>query len=172
MAKLGSKISEATRQKMSLAKIGNKISLGKHWKLSDETKKKMSKAKIGNKHSLGNIASAETRQKMSLSRKGVKSYRWLNDRTLLKVAYESDVRRSNQYKDWRKLVCDRDNWKCKMLNNDCKGRLEVHHILSFTEFPELRYDVNNGITLCHAHHPRKRVEEVRLSSYFQELLKV
>jgi NUMOD3 motif-containing protein len=52
------------------------------------------------------------------------------------------------------------------------GRLEAHHILNWREYPELRYDINNGITLCHAHHPRKRAEEKRMVSYFTELLSV
>lgn len=53
---------------------------------------------------------------------------------------------------------------------NCKGRLEAHHILSWKDYPELRYDINNGITLCHAHHPRKRDEEAELSPYFQSLV--
>ncbi len=79
-------------------------------------------------------------------------------------------RNSPKYKDWRKKVCSRDNWKCKISNSGCKGRLEVHHILSFSKFAELKYEVNNGITLCHFHHPRKRVEEEKLSPYFQKLV--
>ena len=51
-------------------------------------------------------------------------------------------------------------------------RVEVHHILSFTDFPELKYEINNGITLCHAHHPRKRVEEKISIPVFQELVSV
>ncbi len=38
------------------------------------------------------------------------------------------------------------------------------------EYPELRYNINNGITLCHAHHPRKREEEAKLSPFFQQLV--
>jgi len=33
------------------------------------------------------------------------------------------------------------------------------------------YEVNNGITLCHFHHPRKRKDEIKLSPYFMELIK-
>lgn len=55
-------------------------------------------------------------------------------------------------------------------NKDCKGRLEAHHILNWMDYPELRYEINNGITLCHAHHPRGRAKEKQLSPFYQELV--
>jgi len=73
---------------------------------------------------------------------------------------------------WRKQIFQRDSFKCKIDNSDCKGQLEAHHILSWREFPELRFDINNGITLCHAHHPRKRAEEKRSIPTFKELVSV
>jgi len=63
-------------------------------------------------------------------------------------------------------VKGRDGWKCKIANADCDGKIEAHHILSWRDYPELRYQPNNGITLCHAHHPRKRVDEAKLLPYF------
>jgi hypothetical protein len=74
------------------------------------------------------------------------------------------------YMEWRKKVKNRDNWRCKIANEDCRGHLQAHHILPWRDYPELRYELNNGITLCHAHHPRKRAEEKRLIPYFQELV--
>lgn len=44
------------------------------------------------------------------------------------------------------------------------------HILPWRDFVELRFNTNNGITLCHAHHPRKRSEEARLSPFFQKIV--
>lgn len=76
------------------------------------------------------------------------------------------------FMEWRKQIKDRDGWKCRIANLDCDGQLEAHHILSWRDFPELRYKVNNGITLCRAHHPRKWAEEKRLAPYFQELVSV
>lgn len=87
--------------------------------------------------------------------------------------YKKDDRRNDSgYIGWVKSVRQRDENKCKIGNKDCSGRLEVHHILSWKEYPELRYKINNGITLCHAHHPRKRAEEKRLAPVFQELVSV
>jgi 5-methylcytosine-specific restriction endonuclease McrA len=83
-----------------------------------------------------------------------------------------EKRNDSEYKKWRKNVWLLDDFKCKIDNPDCAGRIEVHHIFGWTEYPELRYKTNNGITLCHAHHPKTRAEEKRLVPYFQELVSV
>ncbi len=98
---------------------------------------------------------------------GDKNGRWVSDRTKLSKKQE---RNDVAYREWRKNVWLRDNFKCKIANPDCKGRIEAHHILGWTKYPELRYELNNGITLCHAHHPRKREDEAKLSPYFQQLV--
>ena len=74
------------------------------------------------------------------------------------------------YKEWRRIIGIRDERKCRIDNAECDGRLEVHHILGWAEYPELRYEVNNGITLCAKHHPRKRSEEKLLIPFFQTIL--
>lgn len=102
-----------------------------------------------------------------LGLKGDKHPLWIKDRNLIKRQLE---RNNHEYKQWRINVWKRDNYKCKMLNKDCGGRIEAHHILGWTLYPELRYEINNGITLCHLHHPRKKDEEIKLSPYFQELV--
>lgn len=80
--------------------------------------------------------------------------------------------RTPAYKEWRNSVFQRDGWACRMGSDDCKGQLQAHHILRWADYPELRYEVNNGITLCQAHHPRKRAEEKRLVPTFRELVSV
>ena len=121
---------------------------------------------------LGTKQSKETIEKRFLNLRGSNHWRWILDRTKLVNYGGSEERRSPIYKDWRKRVWVRDNWKCKIDNHDCNGRIEAHHILSYTNYPELRYEINNGITLCHAHHPRKRAEEKLMMPVFQELLGV
>jgi len=81
-----------------------------------------------------------------------------------------DKRNDSAYCNWRLRVYKRDGYKCKINNHDCDGRIEAHHILSFTKFPELRYDINNGITLCKFHHPRKKKDEKKLIPFFQNII--
>lgn len=101
---------------------------------------------------------------------GEESDKWIKDRTKVKKSEKKHL--DTEYKQWMLSVKKRDSWKCKIENQDCAGRSEAHHILPWREYPELRYKINNGITLCHAHHPRKRAEEKRLESYFIELVSV
>ena len=56
-----------------------------------------------------------------------------------------------EYKIWRSDVFLRDNWTCQT----CQARgvyLEVHHIKSWANYPELRYEISNGVTLCKPCH--------------------
>lgn len=92
---------------------------------------------------------------------------WIKDRSLIK---HQEKRNNPEYKHWRLEVYRRDNYKCKIDDCNCSGRIIAHHILSFTHYPELRYNINNGITLCQAHHPLKRAEEKLLVPTFQELI--
>lgn len=92
--------------------------------------------------------------------------------TMWKGGIRYDRRNDPAYRLWRKDCCNRDGWKCKINNQDCCGKLIVHHILSWRDHPELRYDINNGITLCQFHHPRVWDEEKRMIPTFAELLSV
>lgn len=60
-----------------------------------------------------------------------------------------EIRESPEYRAWVSSVKKRDVWCifCHSTEN-----LEAHHIYSFASFPELRFDVTNGITLCQKCH--------------------
>lgn len=59
----------------------------------------------------------------------------------------SRIRSSTKYKTWRKLVLKRDNYICQICG--ITGvKLHADHIKKFAVFISLRFDVNNGRTLC------------------------
>ncbi len=63
-----------------------------------------------------------------------------------------------RYKHWRQTVMRRDNWtcqRCEARNKRGLGKtvvLHVDHIKSFADYPKLRYELDNGRTLCMGCH--------------------
>ena len=60
---------------------------------------------------------------------------------------------SIEYKNWRKSVFERDHYTCQ----DCNKKgiyLTAHHIKSQAQYPEFRYDIDNGKTLCEECHKK------------------
>ena len=67
------------------------------------------------------------------------------------VCGENDrLRHSAKYKQWRTSVYKRDNYTCQCCGKH--GVLNAHHLVSFSDYAELRYDINNGLTLCEQCH--------------------
>ena len=172
--KNGGKLSIETRMKISLTKRGHSVSEETRKKISDalkgrkmlpQTRQGLLNAINGNTFTRGKTWKVKTQKPF-----GPAHHRWIADRNKLKKYTGSNERRSARYKTWRNHVWFRDKYKCKMKNKDCVGRIEAHHILPWAKFENLRYEENNGITLCHFHHPRRRADESRLAPFFQELL--
>lgn len=66
------------------------------------------------------------------------------------VSKENDRRDNNDYKNWRQQVYQRDNYKCIKCGG--KEKINAHHLYSWKYYPDLRYEVSNGITLCEKCH--------------------
>jgi hypothetical protein len=138
----GKKHSEESKKKMSVAKLGrmpSNIEQLKH--PTFEQKEKSRLAHIGFKPTIN------TRKKMSEAHKGEKSYLWRGGITEKNHA----IRASLEYRIWREAVFARDNWTCVECG-ERGGKLNADHIKPFSLFPELRFAIDNGRTLCLACH--------------------
>jgi hypothetical protein len=107
---------------------------GKEYWTYDKTRKYCSK-KCSDKHH-GELSS------------GVNSHLWRGGKTSLNKLERSRAK----YNEWRNKVFQRDRYtccKCGITGGHGKAVfLNAHHIKSFSEHPESRYDISNGITLC------------------------
>jgi hypothetical protein len=137
------------REKMSVAHLGQKAwnagkkgeqvawNKGKKWKT--ETKAKMSKARIGKEP-------ANKGKKSNISKD--KHWNWkggIND-------VNDTIRKSLEYRLWRTAVFERDNYTCVWCGiKSISGIaiiLHADHIKPFAYYPELRFAIDNGRTLC------------------------
>lgn len=67
-------------------------------------------------------------------------------------------RTTGRYAAWRKAVFARDNYTCQ----ECGQRgykLNAHHIKSWADYPDLRFELSNGVTLCEDCHERVHAKE-------------
>lgn len=196
----GRKHSKKTRLKISQSNIGKhnyseeiRRKIGEAHKgilHSEEQKRKISKTlkkigagkwNIGKKHSKihnkkvsealkGRIFSEETRRKLSKSKKGSNNPSWKGGIT----SEIKRIRHSIDIKLWREAVFKRYNFTCQKYGIK-GGKLIAHHIQNFADFPDLRFAIDNGITLSdkahrefHKKYGRKNNTREQLEEFLEE----
>ncbi|MBS4222407.1 HNH endonuclease [Lederbergia citrea] len=66
-----------------------------------------------------------------------------------------DITDSAAYKEWRLRVYKRDRYRCKMPGCGSQSRdIAAHHIYPKKKYPEKKYEISNGITLCRSCHEK------------------
>ncbi len=63
------------------------------------------------------------------------------------------IRTSKEYKAWRKAVFEHDNYTCQHCGQR-GGDLEADHIKQFAYYVDLRFELENGRTLCKECHKK------------------
>lgn len=149
----GKKHTPEELEKMRLAHLGKKRP-----PRTPEWSRKISESKKGTKMGeqnpfFGKTHTLETRKRISEKVRanppdinGDKHPNWQGGIT--------NPRKSSQEKVWSRQVKRRDNYTCQEcgITKEDGVKLEAHHIKSFSKYPELRFEVSNGITLCNPCH--------------------
>ena len=151
VAHLRENLSQETLQKMSIANSGRTI--------STETRNKIAEANRKRKYNPHSLEAKEKNRQAHLGKiphnKGKPHPNWIGTNNPNwkggVTPINLQIRRSLEYKIWRRNVFERDNYTCQM----CLKRgfkINADHIKSFAEFPELRFELSNGRTLCEPCH--------------------
>lgn len=152
------KISESLKGKKKTLEHSINISLGKKGMVfSKEHKNKISKSLTG--RNISEQAKTKikndmlNRAKYIFHPKGENSSNWKGGITPL----NKRLRTSSMWKIWREAIFLRDNFTCQNIDcSYCHNKIGVmlhpHHIKAFAKYPELRFDINNGVTYCKEFH--------------------
>lgn len=117
----------------------------------------------------GKINSIESRRKMAISKFGKNNPNWRGGVTPI----HTQIRMGLEYRLWRESVFKRDNFTCIWCNR--KGGwsknekrqiyLNADHIKPFAHYPELRFAIDNGRTLCvECHRTTKTYGAIKLTT--------
>ena len=136
MGKKGNRFTVEHKKKIAIALRGNKNGVGKSGPRGTHHTKEW-------KQNMSEIMKLQNKKRIAQG-----------NHNFWKGGITPEVRRlraSVEYRLWRESVFKRDNWICIW----CKkrgGKLNADHIKPFAYFPELRFAIDNGRTLCEDCH--------------------
>jgi len=129
--KKGGKLSKEHKEKLRQSKLGNPT---KYWL------GKKRKDMIGNKRGFIKGLAPWNKGKKFPQISGEKHWNW-------KGGISPRMLNTPEYKLWRKAVFERDDYTCQFCGQR-GGNLEADHIKPWALYPELRFAIDNGRTLC------------------------
>lgn len=177
-SKLGHSVSAETRKKLSLFFKG-RPSTRRGFKHTEETKKLLRQKAL---EQFKNGMPPEVRKKAAETFKrnganrgerngmfgkmnGDQNPNWRGGITSI----NAKIRSSTEYKLWRTSVFERDNYTCIWCGakngNGKSVVLHADHIKPFSLFPELRFAIDNGRTLCANCHKKTDTYMGRIKHY-------
>lgn len=142
-------------------------------KLSDSLKKRWEDGDLRKRISLFRRSEVNRRKNLSKEEKserrsGKNNPNWKGGVSPLRQI----IRGSFAIKKWRISIFKRDYYTCQMPNCGLRGViLNAHHIKTFSKYPELRFNISNGITLCVNCHKKTKRKEDKFEKLFIEILK-
>lgn len=160
---IGFKLSENHKRKIAEALKGNKNGIGhvislehkenlrkihKGKSLSQETKQKISKANKGKKKPVRSKEHCDKLSLMQLNKVKEGKHNFYKGGITKGNKF---IRTSREYKLWRKAVFERDRWTCIFCGYR-GSNIQADHIKRFSDYPELRFSIDNGRTLCYNCH--------------------
>jgi hypothetical protein len=119
---------------------------------SEESKRKRSKTMKGKQNSLGVKRPLSFRKHLSEYWKDNPNHNhWIDGKYAERKSKRAKEMSGLEYRLWRQAVFNRDSYTCQLCGK--VGReLHADHIKPYSLFPELRFDVDNGRTLCSICH--------------------
>jgi 5-methylcytosine-specific restriction endonuclease McrA len=186
-------LTEEHKRKISLAHMGKKKpwgSLRRGIKLSEEHRRKVSLANTGNPKLVAIGRKVGSRPEViercrqlglsSCKRKQTDSEREKRRLSCLRSAPKKEnhwnwkggitperkiLYFSNEYRLWRNAVFERDNYTCVWCGKH-GSRLQADHIKPWSVYPELRFSIDNGRTLCKSCHMKTDTWGVRNYKFY------
>lgn len=79
---------------------------------------------------------------------GENHYNWDSELT---KEHREKRRNDSRKRPWTNAVFNRDGYTCQRCGQ-IRGKIQAHHLYDYTSYPEYRYDINNGVTLCKSCH--------------------